>query len=276
MDPITLSWSQLRTAEECKQKLHLIRAGHRSSASNLRNFFHGMVVDRCMVTWLRDPHRQPGQMLAMVEQAITDGEREAIEGGDGVVRWRNVDDRAELQQFCAELVTRLEPILYQHVLPYPFHVGLRFKVPVKMPYLDGQPTTVTLIGEMDLLVQRPDGHVVWDLKGTKDDSYWRKVIGQLVFYDLAVYATHGHPSVYAGLIQPMCTAPLVGMAITDDQRRQMWARVANLATTIWTQDTTCKTSTAGCHWCEVRHACTRFRPGSLAADLLTAAGETQQ
>jgi PD-(D/E)XK nuclease superfamily len=273
--PINLSWSQLRVAEECKQKLHLIRSGHRSGISNIRNFFHGMVVDRCMVTWLRDPNRQPGQMVTMVEDAITVGEREATDQGDGVVRWKHADDREQLHQFCTELLTRLEPILYRHVLPYPFHVAFGFKVPVKMPYLDGQPALVHLIGEMDLLIEHPNGHVIWDLKGTKDDSYWRKVIGQLVFYDLAVYAMHGQPSNYAGLIQPMCTQPVVGMTITDDQRRQMWARVAALATTIWSQDTTCKTSTAGCEWCEVRHACIRYRPGTLSANLCIAARDNR-
>lgn len=269
--PINLSWSQLRTAEECKQKLHLIRGGHKSAVSNLRNFFHGMVADRCMVTWLRDPQRQPGQMPGMVEDAINDVERESRETGGGIVRWRNADDRDELRQFCIDMVTRLEPILYRHVLPYRFHVGLRFKTPVKLPYLDGQPATVNLIGEMDLLVERGDGHVIWDLKGTKDDSYWRKVLGQLVFYDLVIYAMHGRPSSYAGLIQPMCAAPLVGMAITDDQRRQMWARIAGLATTIWSKDDTCKPTTAGCDWCEVRHACVRYKPGTLAAQMCISA-----
>ena len=273
--PLTLSWSQLRTAEECRQKLYLIRRGHRSARQNLRNYYHGMVVDRVMRDWLADPQRQPGQMAAAVPAAIAAGEKEAIDTGDGVVRWKHAGDKAEMQQFCTELVVRLEPILAEHILPYKFFSPFRFKVPVKLPYLDGTPTMVYLIGEMDLLVQRPDGYAVWDLKGTKDDQYYRKVLGQLFFYDLALYAMHGTPATEVGLIQPMCTQQVMPATVTDDNRRDIWTRILRLATTIWSHDATCKEGTGGCQWCEVNHACARYSagPDSLSAGLLAAARE---
>lgn len=271
-DPLSISWSRLRAHEECKQKAHLIGQGKRGPATNLRNYFHGMVVDTIMKTWLSDPHRRAGDMTAMVRDAIHDVQTQARDTGDGVVRWRTAGDQAELTQFCIDLVERLEPILRVLVLPYPFDVGYRFKVPVKIPDLTGTPTLVYLHGEMDLKVQHPDFWAVWDLKGTRDDQYWRKVLGQLTFYDLAGYAIHGTPSGRAGLIQPMCTEPVLEATIGPDERNAMWARIVRYAHDVWSQDVSCKDSTGGCDWCEVRHACPRFQPeGTIASALRQAA-----
>lgn len=237
--------------------------GKVNPAKNLRSYYHGMVVDRVMRTWLDDP--RPGAMPGMVAEAIQTGIDDARNSGDGIVRWRNATDREDMEGFCTELVTRLEPILAALVLPYPFLAGHRFSVDVSMTHPDGTPTPVTLVGEMDLLVHRPDGWVVWDLKGTRDDQYWRKVLGQLVFYDLAVLAERGTRTVLAGLIQPMCTEPVLALEISEGQRRDLWGRLHRMATQMWTADTACKDTTSGCQWCEVRHACSRY---DLGADTL--------
>lgn len=269
---LSISWSKLRVHEECRQKAHLISAGKRGPATNLRNYFHGMVVDRCMRDWLADPTRRHGDMAAAVTAIIEDCLREARASGDGVVRWRNALDRAELTRFCVELVGRLEPILAERVLPYPFTVAQRFKVPVRIPYLDGQPTVIWLTGETDLQVQAPDGREVWDLKGTADDQYWRKTLGQLTFYDLAIYAQHGAPPVRTGLIQPMCTQPVLVATFTAAARAELWARITAMARHIWSGDVACKETTGGCTWCEVRHACVRYAPG--AGNTLALTGPT--
>jgi hypothetical protein len=258
-EPISISWSALRTHTECKQKSHLMRGHKRSPAKDIRSYFHGVVVDRIMRAWLNNPNRAPGAMAAQVDTTIAESIDTARTGGDGIVRWRNADDRAHLRRFCTDLVTRLEPILTDLVLPHPFEAAKRFKAPVRMPYLDGTPTTINLIGEMDLLVREP-GYVVWDLKGTADNTYWRKVLGQLIFYDLAVLALHGEPTVRCGLIQPMCDEPVLTFDITPELRRQMWGRIAGMATDIWRADTSCKDGTTGCNYCEVNHACPRYRP----------------
>jgi hypothetical protein len=238
-----------------------------------------MVCDRVMVQWLADPDRPAGAMVAMVEDMITTAERDAREDGDGVVRWRSADDRTDLLEFCVELVHRLEPILRELVLPYPFESAKRFTAPVNMPYLDGTLTTVNLIGEMDLLVDNRGPHV-WDLKGTKDDQYWRKVLGQLVFYDLAVLAMTGTKTVLTGLIQPMCTEPVLEFQISDDDRRAMWSRILRYATDRWRNHAPCKEGTSGCNWCETKHACPRFQPTqgntmTLSAELRQAAENPQ-
>jgi len=259
-EPIAISWSQLRAHQECRQKSALLRAGHRSKGANIRNYFHGMVVDGLMRRWLADPDRRHGQMAAQIDEYIATCAQQAIDDGDGVVRWRHPEDRAELREFCLQLLTRLEPLLDTLVLPYQFACAQRFRQPVVVPYLDGTPTTIYLRGEMDLLTVEAAGRAVWDLKGTKDDSYWRKVLGQLVFYDLAVLAEHGSPTIRVGLIQPMCRNPVLHWTLTDEHRRQMWAAILRMAGDIWRAEASCKTGTDGCRYCEVRHACARYAP----------------
>jgi len=273
MKPIRISWSALRTHDECGMKARLIREGKRSPVKDLRNYYHGMVVDSVMQQWLADPQRRPGQMTTMVDAAIVDGLTEARSSGDGMVRWRNPDDRAQLRQFCLDLVDRLEPLLARHVLPYHFRAPYRFEVPVVVAG-----STVLLVGEMDILVHHQPGYVVLDLKATADDQYWRRVAGQLTFYDLAVLGLFGEPTRAVGLIQPMCPQQMLGITITDEDRRQMWARIQRMVEEIRTDAITCKSGTAGCTWCEVRHACPRYAPeaDSLGLGLRRAAEEARQ
>jgi len=270
-EPITISWSRLRAHMECRQRAALLRAGHKSPAQNIRNYFGGMVVDKIMRDWLADPARVSGDMVTAIDRYIAECEAAATADGDGVVRWRNPGDRAELAGFCTELLHKLEPILDTLVLPYEFHSALTFRAPITVPYLDGRPTTVILRGEMDLLThQGPDDWVVWDLKGTKDDQYWRKVLGQLVFYDLAVLATRGVATSRVGLIQPMCRRPVLEFVLTAEHRRQMWAQILRMAEDIWRTHAPPKADTDGCTQCEVRHACVRYAPQGNTISLSTA------
>ncbi len=281
--PIRLSWSQLRVHEECRQKAHLMRVGKKNPAKDMRNYFPGMVADRVMQQWLADP--QPGTMPAMVEAAIDSGEQNAKDTGDGVVRWRHRLDRAEVTRFCTELVTKLEPLLDRLVTRWPYRAPHRFAENVLIPNLAGIPTPVTLVGEMDILSDHPDGPVVLDLKGTADPQYWRRCVGQLVFYDLAVLAAQRQRTQFVGLIQPMCENPLVTFQVTEGERRELWARIERMAQQIWAEDFQCKDGTSGCTYCEVRHACPRYSPdadplgfnpeNSLADNLRIAAKQAQ-
>lgn len=276
-EPVRVSWSMLRVHAECKQKSLLLRSGKRSSVQNTRNYFHGNLVDRAMRDWLADGDRRPGQMAARVDELMAALPAESAETGDGVVRWRTATDKAEVREFCHELLIRLEPILYRMVVPYEFESATRFKVPVTVPYLDGTPTTILLSGETDLIVRDP-GWVVLDLKGTRDDDYWRKVLGQLVFYDLYVLArTGGQTTSRVGLIQPMCNEQVRQFAVTNQARNEMWARILRYVNDVWTTSAACKDGTSGCNYCEVKHACPRYQPlagnvMSLGAGLRQAAG----
>lgn len=277
MKPLRVSWSSIRAHDECKERSYLLREGKRAKVSNIRNFAPGSIVDAVMRVWLDDPDHPTGGMAALLdEQAekVLVGEKEK----GNVVRWRNAEDRDEVRKFCLELVTRLEPILTQHVLPYPHEHGKWFKVPLSIPDADGHPRDILLTGEMDLIVDN-DGPVVWDLKGTADNQYWRKVVAQLVFYDLAVWIGTGRKTRFVGLIQPMCEERILPFEVTDNDRSQMMLRIQRYAHDVWAGERTCTDNSAACHWCDVRHACSKFSKsaldafGELAAGLHAAAGD---
>lgn len=275
--PLRVSWSSLRSHEECHERSFLLREGKRAKISNTRNFLHGTVVDSIMRVWLDNPLHPAGAMADLVEDMIVRSQAEEKEKGN-VVRWRNATDRDDMRAFCVELVNRLEPILQEHVLPFGYEHGKWFKVPMSIPDAQGRPRDILLTGEMDLLVDN-NGPVVWDLKGTADDQYWRKVVAQLTFYDLAVWISGGVKTRFVGLIQPMCTERLLAFEVTDDARRNLMIRIQRYAHDVWAGERTCTTDTSKCHWCDVKHACSRFQQpsvdvfGDLAAGLRAAAGE---
>ncbi len=255
---LRLSWSQMRNHEECKQKSYLLRTGKKPKTTNIRSYFHGMVVDRIMRDWLDDPHRSPGAMADMVAASLKTVEQEAKETGDGIVRWKDAQDRRDVAVFCVELCRKLEPILNALVLPYRHQSATRFSVPLRIPDLNNEITEILLVGETDLVVHHPAGLQVWDLKGTKDGQYWRKVLGQLYFYDIAMLALHGKRTERVGLIQPMCDVQIMEWTVSDQDRATMFSRIVGMAHDIWREERTCKETTAGCSWCDVRHACPRF------------------
>ena len=214
--PLKVSWSQLRNHEECHRKSYLLRSGKKAKVTNVRNFYHGSVVDQVMRDWLESPLRQPGGMQKMVDRVMSEVADEA-KGNDQLIRWRNAQDKEDVRQFCLTLVERLEPILRERVLPFQHEVGKWFKVPIQLPDPYGVLREVTLIGEMDLLCY-DDGPIVWDLKGTADDQYWRKVLGQLTFYDIVITISSGQRTRKTGLIQPMCSEPVLEFVIDDAMR----------------------------------------------------------
>lgn len=275
--PLRVSWSALRAHEECKQKSHLLREGKRAKVTNVRNFWPGTIVDIFMRHWLDDPNRNPADVRAAITCLMDEHENLERDRGN-IVRYRDAADRDNVRDFCTELASRLVPILDEHVLPYQYDHGKWFKVPLTLPGLTGEPCQVLLTGEMDLLVNN-DGPIVWDLKGTADDQYWRKVVGQLTFYDFAIWASSGVKTRHVGLIQPMCKERLLLFDVTDQQRRDLMIRIERYAHDIWAGKTDCTTNTSNCHWCDVKHACARFAQpnldafGDLAAGLRAAAGE---
>lgn len=263
---LKLSWSKIRLAGECPQKMHLVASGRKSPVSDVTVFYKGNTVDQAMRRWLSAGEQPPGWMRAHVDQIFDGLEQEIAETGDGAVRWKDAGHRAAAREECREAVTRLEPLLLDKALPYDFEPALRFKTPLTIPGLDGEPRKVLLTGEMDLLtLERRDVHRkyirVWDLKMTKDDQYWRKTIAQLVFYDIACICLFGQPTVETGLLQPMVVKqPWISFAPTDEDRTQMFTRIISVAHMIWRDVMPPKESSDGCSWCEVKHACSRFAP----------------
>lgn len=260
--PIRISWSQIRTHAECRQKSYLHRTGHRNPTADKRNMFPGTVCDRVMRDWLNTPGgAEPGKMSSMVEEILNREEKETVDNGDGIVKWRDRGDKSRILEWCKELVIRLEPALNALVLPYDYEPAKRFVAPLELPYSETENRPVHLIGEIDILVgEALPRYSVWDLKATENDSYYRKTLGQLIFYDLAVQILfQTDPCIRTGLIQPMCKSPVLYFEFSNDDYRQMWARIHRYALDVWRKRDDPKESMAGCNWCDVHHACAKFR-----------------
>jgi hypothetical protein len=256
---LRLSWSRLRLHDECPAKGQLTR-DHKTPYKDIRSFFHGNVTDLCMRRWLDQEAPESGWMLANVDAVFDESIGIAKDTGDGYVKWKGVTDRAETLEFCRELVARLEKILAVYCLPFEWEPAKRFDVPVMVPDLKGEPREIRLIGEIDLRVRDCLGRTaIWDLKATKDDSYYRKVLGQLAFYALVVKAQTGQYPARIGLIQPMCTQQVLPVEMTEQAVREIAARITRLAHDIWAGRLAPKADDAGCDWCQVKGVCPKFR-----------------
>jgi hypothetical protein len=267
-DPLRISWSALRSHFECKQRGHLLRLGKRSTTSDIRVFFHGTVSDRVMRDWLATDDYPPGGMRRAVREIVDREEKSARESGDGVVRWKSRTDREDLIKFCEELADRLEPILYEHVVPYDYEVAKRFKVPIVVPYLDGTPTTIHLSGETDLIVGAlGSSYKILDLKATRDDNYYRKTMGQMVFYDLAGKELFGTHPTEVGLVQPMCKQGVISWVVTQEQRMALMAQILEMTRDIWTQNFPLASDSGACRYCQVKHGCPKYKKPTFSTVL---------
>jgi len=264
---LRVSWTAIRTHAECAAKSYLRSEGHRSLITDLRNYFHGTVIDIVQRRWLEQDSPEPGWMRGQVDAIFAEAEQSARTSGEGIVKWKRAGDKAETLEFCREAASRLEELLGRVCLPYDWQPALRFYTPVQIPGLDGSPSEVELTGEIDLLVDYPpgvmpwSGVVPWDLKATRDSQYWRKVKGQLVFYCIALAAMRGQWPQAAGLIQPMCDEPLPVWQFTEQDYREMFARITSFAHDRWAGRVQPKADNQGCAYCEVRGACPKFPKG---------------
>lgn len=265
--PLKISWSRLRTHDECPARGDLRARGFKSPISDSRNFVHGNVVDTLERRWLAMDSPELGWMAAQVDAVFEETVEGAQGRGDGVIRWRHPNDRAETLEFCRELTIKLEALLVRFVLPFDWMPAWRFEVPARVPF-GGDVREILLVGEIDLLVFDQLGRVIiWDLKATKNDHYYQKVLGQLAFYALAIKASKvpqlGRWPVRAGLLQPMCTEQYLSfdiMAEDGQAVREMAGRIQRVARDIWEGRLAPKPGEF-CAGCEVRHACPAFVGG---------------
>lgn len=270
---LRISWSRLRTHDECPAKGELQRR-HKTTVQDHRPFFHGNVPDLAMRTWLGmdrgDGQPPAGWMAAHIEEIFAECERSVKEDEGGIIRWKGGRDKGETLEFCRELVTRLEPILAKYCLPYDWRPAWRFEVPFTVKYPGGGTRRIALVGETDLLVFGPGGKIaVWDLKATKNNEYYRKVAGQLAFYNLAIRCAPAalHPKLgrwpaRSGLIQPMCTERVKPLPVLQEAVRDIARRIETVAWAIWEGKLPPKAEDVFCSNCEVRHACPKFRPAA--------------
>lgn len=271
-EPVPISWSRLRVHAECPQKGDLLARGMKSPVSDIRTFIHGSIADQLMRRWLSMDEPEPGWMAAHVDEVFEATVKEARETGDGAVKWRSPTDKREVRDFVLELVTRLEGILNRYCLPFDWAPAYRFEVQLVIGGL-----SVLLKGEIDLLVFDRSGRIaVWDLKATQNNEYWRKVIGQLTFYNIAVAASEagqlGDWPVMSGLFQPMCDQQVLPVTITRQAIREMGARIERAVRDILAGRLDPRLND-GCPYCEVQQACPLFAvPGGRGLVAIPMAG----
>lgn len=244
-----------------------MREKKKSPVTDIRNFFHGVVADRCMRRWLDSDNPVAGEMVSWVDEMVELCLEESRSRGDGVVRWRDLGDRARVTEWVRVLLERLEPFLLQNVIPYEYQPEFRFRVTIRIPDLNGELTEVDLVGGMDILVRESSGPpAVWagyDLKATENPDYLRKTLGQGIFYSLAQLALTGEKFRTFAFLQPMVEDnPVAHVKITDDDLQSMLARVVKMSHDIWRGDIAPKSDSEGCSMCFVKHACEKFRSTS--------------
>ena len=261
---LRISWSSLRTHAECKQRGYLHREKKKATLQDVRNFFPGTITDRVTRDWLLDdPTNKQGAMPDMVD-SIMEREEQKILEGRGILRWRDPADKAKVREECISAVTKIEPVLNKFVVPFDYQADYSFQVPMAVPHPRGGTEKILLIGFMDILVRdNKDRFYVYDVKHTKDEYYWRKTRGQLTFYDLSVFISQGKQTEATALFQPLCKEPVKGFRISEESRTQMMGKISEMAWDVWTEDHTPRADTTLCNYCDVKHACTKFKPAMV-------------
>lgn len=265
--PVQISWSALRRAGECRQKNLRVLQGLSAPGQDGRLFLPGTVADRIMRAWLESPNPKSGEMVKMVPAVFR---KYAFDDTEYKIKWRGnaAMDQASVKNFIVKVLTGLEPLLYQHVLDHRFKPELMFRTTVGIPFLDGRQVPVTLVGGVDIVVQMTSGtnegkFIVWDLKATSSEDYARKVLGQLVFYHIALGHWLGDPSLMsgrAGLMMPAIEGqrdPLYD--ITPEMTATMMSRITRYAHLMWRRDFTPDKGPSKCRYCEVKGACSAFK-----------------
>lgn len=268
MENINISWSKLRTHRECKQRSYLMRERKYPKSQDHRNFFAGTVTDRVVRDWLdHDPANNLGVMPSMVRDVLIREERLTEEQG-AHVKWRDPEDKDRVTRECIEAVTKIEAALVEEVLPYSWVADYGFKVPYIVPDQAGGEINTTLVGYLDILVKESeDKYRIWDVKHTKDNGYWRKTAGQIAFYDLSMYAQFGGTTVRAGLLQPLCKEPVKVIPVDAEWRRVLAADITSMANDIVHNVTTPRSDSKLCAYCDMKHACVKFKTVNGKASL---------
>lgn len=258
---VRVSWSSLKTHEECRQRGALHREGKRSKITNVRNFFPGRVTDRVVRYWLEDdPRANLGVMPDMVRDIV---ERElASVGEEGeIVDWRHKTDKDDVIRQCEEAVRRIEPALERYVLPYSWMVDFGFRTPVLMRAPWGL-DQVILNGYMDIIVRDPetDSWRIYDVKHTANKDYWKGSFGQLVFYSYENQIRTGNLPLEVGFFQPLVAEGVKRFKVTDTHVNVLAGRIQSMAYEVWSGMDFPRSDNTLCNFCDAKHACVKFKP----------------
>lgn len=253
---LRVSWSGMLRFEECHRQDALIRSGERIGSADKRNFLAGNVVDNTMREWLDQDAPKAGDLIPRMEANL-----ERVVSEDRII-WRGSEatDRERVVRDCREALERLEPWLFEHVIPYPYQPEARGYVPIEVPDFAGRLQRIELFYATDILV-KPDQFIIYDLKTTRNESYIRgKTLGQLVFYALGVAAQFKIPLrevTQAAFLTPLCKNITTPIFPTEDDFRSMVQRITKYANAVWAGYAPTKAvKDSDCSYrCEVSHAC---------------------
>lgn len=261
VETIWLSWSRLRTHEECRQKGYLSRNDNRE-VTNVRNFLGGNLVDRVVRDWLLDdPINNLDAMPEMIPEYIKSVEKEATKKDGAFIKWHSTEDRDNVIKDGIEAVRRIQPDLEELVLPYEFQADYAFKTPVKVDVRGHGEVELMLNGFMDILVKRaPQEFSILDVKMTKNESYWKKTVGQLIFYDTSLILSEGVYGMHHALLQPMCKEQVKTFDVRNEDRMKMFQSISSYAADVLNENFAPTKETSICGNCDFKNACVLFKP----------------
>lgn len=260
-DPVVISWSGLKRWENCPQ--HQLRTIRKETAQSEKGriFLPGTVLDLTQRRWLDSDDPLPGQMHEIVVQVFD----EVVDLGESKIRWNGspTEDRKNIIRDLQQDITVLEPWLIKNVLPFSYQAEVKFRAHMEIPYLcEGMRAPVKMIGGIDIVVQDDDGKFhLYDLKRTKDPSYIRSTLAQLIFYDTAWGIIQGdfNHAVEWGFVAPALPELLIPITVDHDDRRLMMSRIIKYAQGVWRDEWSPKANDTGCNWCEARGVCDKFK-----------------
>ena len=283
---LRISWTALGRWEECRQKEHLTRSGLGVPSQDGRIFLPGTVADLSMRRWLEqdDPVRGtlPSMAAAVLEERAANPEKP--------IKWRGSEasDRKAILESVQGGLTRLEPWLWDNVLPYEYEPEARSVGIVGLPHPDGTLHRVELFLAVDIAVRTTaeDGtyrYRLHDLKFTSNESYVSgKTLGQLSFYKLAWAAMMKIPAShidYLSFVTPLTKVLETPVYPSEDDLRVMITRITDYAQGIWSgyYPPKAKIDSNCLYRCDVRRACPLFampRKGSKVS--LTEVAEARE
>lgn len=234
--PIKISWTGLLRHEECPRRDHLIRQGLRDDRNvDQRVFLLGNVVDNAMRAWLDQDSPVLGDLIPRAEPMV-DSYVQSLKDENKLLRWKDNGDRGRVIRDAEEALARLEPWLWENIIPHPYQPEARGHVQIQVPDQTGNIRPIRLFYATDILV-KPENFTIYDLKTTRNEQYIRgKTLGQLTFYAIGIAARFGIPLrevTKLAFLTPLCRDIETTVYPTSDDFRIMVQRITRYAQAVW-------------------------------------------
>lgn len=261
--PIKVSWSRIKNFEACHQRTKLLIDGNKSKVIDGRAFLPGTLADRAMRMWLEQgkitQKWEPGSMVTYLDSLWED---HVGEGAEYTIKWKGdaKKDKKKVLTQVTDALTRLEPILFEKVVPFPYQPEYRFTSTMGIKDLSGQTVHVEIFGAVDVAVLYPnDNYGLFDLKLTENKAYIESCLGQLVFYSIAFRGWTGvWPKEFA-LWSPLMNPAVIPLVLTQEDIRYMQSRIMAYCQGIWREDWSLTRDESNCYNCITKHACPRWK-----------------